>query len=66
MARFQCLEAVTRGVLWYKVFLEMSQSSQENTCARASFLVKIQASGTFSMYKVGLSPFKKNVSYLLQ
>ena len=28
-----------------KVFLEMSQNSQENTSARASFLLKLQASG---------------------
>ena len=27
-------EAATRGVLWKKVFLEISQNSQENTCAR--------------------------------
>ena len=28
-----------------KVFLEISQNSQENTCARVSFLMKFQASG---------------------
>ena len=28
-----------------KVFLEMSQNSQENTCAIVSFLTKLQASG---------------------
>ena len=27
------------------VFLEISQNSQENTCARISFLIKFQASG---------------------
>ena len=27
----------TRVVLWEKVFLEISQNSQENTCARVSF-----------------------------
>ena len=32
------------GVLYKKVFLEISQNSQENTCARVSFLVKLQAS----------------------
>ena len=26
-----------------KVFLEISQNSQENTCARVSFLIKLQA-----------------------
>ena len=27
------------------MFLEISQNSQENTCVRASFLIKLQASG---------------------
>ena len=36
-------EAATRGVLFKKVFLEISQNSQENACARASFLIKLQA-----------------------
>ena len=38
-------DAATRGVLWKKVFLEISQNSQENTCARVSFLIKLQGSG---------------------
>ena len=38
-------EAATEGVLWKKVFLEISQSSQENTCGRALFLIKLQARG---------------------
>ena len=33
-----CLVAATRGVLQKKVFLEISQNSQENTCAWVSFL----------------------------
>ena len=28
-----------------KLFLEISQSSQENACARVSFLIKLMASG---------------------
>ena len=40
---FYLIQAVTRCVLWKKVFLEISQNSQENTCARASFLIKLQA-----------------------
>ena len=40
-------EAAARGVQWKKVFLEISQNSQENTCARASFLIKLQASCNF-------------------
>ena len=38
-------EAATRGVLFKEVFLEMSQNSQENTCTRVSFLIKLQALG---------------------
>ena len=36
-------EAATDYVLLEKVFLEISQKSPENTCARASFLIKLQA-----------------------
>ena len=36
-------EAATRGVLSAKVFLEISQSLQENTGAKVSFLIKLQA-----------------------
>ena len=40
LSKFQLMflyEAAIRGVLWKKVFLEISQNSQENTCARVSF-----------------------------
>ena len=37
-------EAVTQRRSVKKVFLEVSQNSQENTCARVSFLIKLQAS----------------------
>ena len=37
-------EAATRGVLCKKMLLETLQNSQENTCARVSFLIKLQAS----------------------
>ena len=40
-------EAATRGILWKKVFLEILQNSPGNTCVRASFLRKLQASGIF-------------------
>ena len=36
-------EAATGGVCQKKVFLEISQNSQENNCARVSFLIKLQA-----------------------
>ena len=34
----------SEGILLKKVFLEILQNSQENTCARVSFLIKLQAS----------------------
>ena len=37
-------EAVVWRCSVKKVFLEISQNSQENTCARVSFLIKLQAS----------------------
>ena len=41
-------EAATRsGVLGKKVFLELLLNSQENTCARVSFLIKLQAPGGY-------------------
>ena len=41
ISRNNCIfsEAATGGVLWIKVFLEISQNSQENTCV--SFLIKL-------------------------
>ena len=36
-------EAATRDVLLKKVFLKFLQNSQENTCVRVSFLIKLQA-----------------------
>ena len=36
-------EAVAQTCSVKKVFLEISQNSQENTCARASILIKLQA-----------------------
>ena len=37
-------EAATGGVTLEKMFLENLQNSQENSCARASFLIKLRAS----------------------
>ena len=36
-------EAAIGGVLQEKVFLQILQNSQANTCARVSFLIKLQA-----------------------
>ena len=35
-------EAGTRGVLKKNVYLQISQNSQENTCARVSLLIKLR------------------------
>ena len=45
MKLYYVLEAVTQRCSVKKVFLEISKNSHENTCARISFLVKLQASG---------------------
>ena len=41
---FILIEAVVQRCSVKKVSLEISQNSQENTCARVSFLIKLQAS----------------------
>ena len=40
-------QAVTQSCSVKKVFLKISQNSQENTCARVSFLIKLQTPGNF-------------------
>ena len=40
---FEFSEAVGQRCSVKKVFLEISQNSQENTCARISFFIKLQA-----------------------
>ena len=41
---FSIIEAVAQRCSIKKVFLEVSQNSQKNTCARVSFLIKLLAS----------------------
>ena len=38
-----CTEAAATGVLYKKVFLEISKKSQKNTSFKVSFLIKLQA-----------------------
>ena len=55
-----------------EVFLEISQNSQENTCARVSFLINLQVSaGNFieneiltQVYSYGFCEISKNTEYL--
>ena len=46
VVNYKVIEAVARRCCVKKVFLDISQNSQENTCARVPFLIKLQASGT--------------------
>ena len=57
----QVQEAVIQGCSVEKVFLEISQNSQENTCARVSFLIKTLG-GYFLSPKV---PTKANHRYII-
>ena len=41
----EILEAVAQACSVKKMFLEILQNSQENTCTRVSILIKLQASG---------------------
>ena len=43
--QWKVTEAVAQTCSVKKVFLEISQNSQEKTCARVSFLIKLQALG---------------------
>ena len=43
----QCSEPVAQGCSVKKVFLEISQNSQESACARVSFLIKLVFSCEF-------------------
>ena len=54
-SKFKRTEAVVQRCSVKKVFLEISQNSQENTCTRVSFLVKLQDSGL-------RTPFLQNTS----
>ena len=47
----QRTEAVAQRGSFKKVFLEISQNSQENTCARVSFLMKLQVKANNSIKK---------------
>ena len=57
-----------RGVLRKKVFLEISQNSQENTWARVSFLIKLQAGACNFIKKkrLGHMCFPKNFAKFLR
>ena len=47
--RWWLYRALTQRCSVKKVFLEISENSQDNTCARVSFLIKLQTSGMTSL-----------------
>ena len=53
-------ETATRGVLWKQLFLEISQNSQKNTSARASYLIKLQGAGLIKK-EIFLRNFKEHL-----
>ena len=61
IGHFIFVEAATGGVLWNKVFLKISQNSQENTFARVSFLIKLQASA--QLFSLNFVKFLKTPFY---
>ena len=56
---FRKTEAVVRRCSVKMVFLEILQNSEENTGARVSFLIKLQAKGLSSLIS-----FASNMQYL--
>ena len=56
----QDIEVVVQRCSVKKVFLEISQNSQENTCARVSFLIKLQVLGCFWGYHAFINYWWKN------
>ena len=61
------IEAATRGVLYKKVFLEISQNSQKNTCARVSPATLLKKRPQHRCFPVNFAkflrtPFSQNTS----
>ena len=56
-------EAATRGVLWKKVFLEISQNSQENTCTRVSFFNFIKKEALAQVFSCEFCKISKNTYF---
>ena len=60
---YESSEAATVGFLKKKIFLKISQNSQDNTCARVCFLIKLKSEAcSYTWIRVNCSLFKKAVS----
>ena len=60
------IQAVAQRCTVRKVFLEISQNSQENTCARFSFLIKLQTPATLLKKRLWHRCFPVNFAKFLR
>ena len=60
------IQAVAQRCSVRKVFLEISQNSQENTCARFSFLIKLQTPATLLKKRLWHRCFPVNFAKFLR
>ena len=58
---FESIEVVVPRCSVKKAFLEISQNSQENTCARVSFLIKLHAPPLAQVFPVNFAKFLKTI-----
>ena len=63
MYEYREKEAVVQRCSVKKVFLETSQNWQENTCARVSFLIKMQAETLAQVFSCKFCEISKNTFY---
>ena len=63
---FDKSEAVARRCSVKKMFLEISQNSQENTCARVSFSIKLQGPATLLKKRLWHRCFPVNFAKFLR
>ena len=57
-------EAVVRGCPLKKVFLEISQNSQENTCARVSFYLNCKKETLAQVFSCEFCEISKNTFFI--
>ena len=60
----QLIEAFVRRCSVKKVFFEILQNSQENTCARVFFLIKLQASSLTQVFSCEFFEISKNTFFI--
>ena len=58
------VEAIVRRCSVKEVFLEISQNSQENTCARASFFNKVAGGAWHRCFPVNFAKFLRTAFFV--